>query len=194
MDKNTDLRVIKTHKALKSALIELMNTVGFDKITVQSLTRKAMVSRTTFYLHYLDKFDLLDKVEDDVLNEMKTLVSPYVEQLKSINDLQLLFKNNSKTIYNYVKENEDFFKLIFSDKGDPAFISKFANTIQSTILPILGENNFKIPKHYSFTMIVSMQTSIIKEWLNSGMQETPEELAEMVSTIFADIPNKILGL
>ncbi len=194
MENNTDLRVVKTHKALKDALIELMNSVGFDKITVQSLTNKARVSRTTFYLHYLDKYDLLDKVENEVLSEMQKIVSPYIEQIKSLDALPTFFKNNMICIYNYVKENRDFFELIFSDKGDPAFISKFFLTVQNTVLPNFNPNYFKIPPHYAVSIIVSMQTSIIKEWLNSGMKESPEELAEMVSDIFSDIPSKLLGI
>ena len=47
MDSNVDLRISRTHKMIKAAFFELMETIGFDKITVQDLTKKAMVSRTT---------------------------------------------------------------------------------------------------------------------------------------------------
>ncbi len=194
MDENTDLRIIKTRKALKDALVELMNTKGFDKVTVQNLTTTAMVSRTTFYLHYLDKYDLLDKLENDVMLEMQSIVSPFIEQAKSIESLSLLFNNIAIRIYTYIKDNEKFFKLILSEKGDPAFISKFYDTVQLIILSNFDVKYFKIPPHYAISIIVSIQTGLIKAWLNTGMKETPEELAELMSGILSDIPSKIIGL
>ncbi len=194
MDKSTDLRVIKTNKALKDALIELMDTIGFDKITVQGLTKKAMVSRTTFYLHYLDKYDLLEKIENEILLDMQNIVSPFIEQSKSIESLTLLFNNIAVRIYSYIKDNEKFFKLILSEKGDPSFISKFYDTVQKIILQNFDLKHFKIPPHYAISIIVSIQTGLIKEWLNSDMQETPEELASLMAGILSYIPNKILGL
>ena len=68
MDKNIDLRISRTHKMIKEAFFELMDSIGFEKITVQGLTKKAMISRTTFYLHYQDKYDLLDKIENETQN------------------------------------------------------------------------------------------------------------------------------
>ncbi len=194
MDKNTDLRIIKTHKALRDALVELMNTQGFDKITVQSLTKKAMVSRTTFYLHYLDKYDLLDKIEYEVLEDIETIVTPYIEQVKSIEQLELVFENVAISIYTYIKENESFFKLILSEKGDPSFISKFHDTVQKIILRKFDRKHFKVPPHYAISIMVSIQTSLIKEWLNSGMKDSPEELAKLILLVISDMPKKLLGI
>jgi len=44
---------------IKDAFLELMGTIGFSKITVENITKKAFIGRNTFYLHYMDKFDIL---------------------------------------------------------------------------------------------------------------------------------------
>jgi AcrR family transcriptional regulator len=54
-----DLRVRRTRKVLKSALIELTIEKGFAAVTVQDIADRAMINRATFYRHYLDKYDLL---------------------------------------------------------------------------------------------------------------------------------------
>ncbi|WP_212981769.1 TetR/AcrR family transcriptional regulator, partial [Bacillus paramobilis] len=56
-----DRRIIKSQNAIQSAFIEMLITDGFDKITVKNITEKANIGRKTFYLHYLDKYNLLDK-------------------------------------------------------------------------------------------------------------------------------------
>lgn len=54
-----DPRVIRTRQLLQTALLELMQEKPFQAISVTDLTRRATLNRATFYLHYLDKFDLL---------------------------------------------------------------------------------------------------------------------------------------
>ncbi|MFC7558721.1 TetR/AcrR family transcriptional regulator [Paenibacillus farraposensis] len=59
---NTDLRVKRTHKLLWSALGELLldPKKEFSSITINEICEKAMVHRTTFYKHFVDKYDLLN--------------------------------------------------------------------------------------------------------------------------------------
>lgn len=60
MSVNTsDPRVIRTRQLLQNALLELMQEKPFQAISVSDLTKRATLNRATFYLHYLDKFDLL---------------------------------------------------------------------------------------------------------------------------------------
>ena len=62
--KKLDRRVVKTLDAIKKAILELMNEKNFDDITIQDISDRANVNRSTVYLHYLDKYDLLDKLID----------------------------------------------------------------------------------------------------------------------------------
>src|SRR6266545_2878599 len=61
-----DLRVRRTRKLLTQALIELTIEKGFAALTVQDIADRAMVNRATFYRHYLDKHDLLDRYMNEV--------------------------------------------------------------------------------------------------------------------------------
>ena len=51
----TDLRIIKTRKALCDAFIILLGEKPFEDITVNELCKKAMVRRATFYQHFEEK-------------------------------------------------------------------------------------------------------------------------------------------
>ena len=61
LDGVEDLRVRRTRKLLTQALIEGTVEKGFAALTVRDITRRAMVNRSTFYRHYLDKYDLLEQ-------------------------------------------------------------------------------------------------------------------------------------
>lgn len=66
-DGTVDLRIQRTQKSIKQAFFDLIEEEGFDHISVKDITARAMISRNTFYLHYSDKFDLLNKICDELV-------------------------------------------------------------------------------------------------------------------------------
>ena len=59
-EKTQDLRVRRTRLLLRNAFMELMTEKNFQSITVQDIADRAMVNRTTFYDHFVDKYGLLE--------------------------------------------------------------------------------------------------------------------------------------
>lgn len=58
-EEKTDRRVQRTRELLRRALMQLINEKGYDAVTIQDITERANLGRTTFYLHYQSKDDLL---------------------------------------------------------------------------------------------------------------------------------------
>lgn len=59
---NTDLRIIRTRKFIINSFIHLLEKKDFSSITIRDITSGAMINRATFYHHFVDKYDLLEKV------------------------------------------------------------------------------------------------------------------------------------
>lgn len=95
-----DLRVIKTLESIDLALLESLKKMPFNKITVGMLCTSARINRTTFYKHYRDKYDLLDKY-----------ISRIMEEFRRENDV-IFVEANPDTI------NEDKYKLPFRKTVD----------------------------------------------------------------------------
>lgn len=57
---NLDPRVWRTRQLLQQALKELAAEKGFQSITVQDITQRAGINRSTFYAHFQDKYELLE--------------------------------------------------------------------------------------------------------------------------------------
>lgn len=69
--RKTDRRTLYTKRVIKEALIDLMRSKPFPKITVKELCAAAEINRGTLYLHYLDIADVLDDIENEILDATK---------------------------------------------------------------------------------------------------------------------------
>lgn len=65
----TDLRSKRSVDSIKKAFIDLTLSRGMDHVTVSEITKQAFINRQTFYLHYLDKFDLAHQVASDFFDK-----------------------------------------------------------------------------------------------------------------------------
>ena len=61
-----DRRVVRTRRALKEALTDLILESGYESVTVQDVIDRADVGRSTFYAHFIDKDDLLMAILADL--------------------------------------------------------------------------------------------------------------------------------
>ena len=60
IEEKIDPRIRRTRSLLGQALSDVLVDKNFQTISVQDITEKAGVNRTTFYLHFPDKYALLD--------------------------------------------------------------------------------------------------------------------------------------
>jgi AcrR family transcriptional regulator len=74
----TDPRILRTRKLIMDSFITLSGEKEFKDITIKDITTEAMVNRATFYYHFEDKYDLLEKVLSEVL--LINLDSDYVDE------------------------------------------------------------------------------------------------------------------
>ena len=52
MEQYEDLRIVKTRKAIRAALTEMICEMEYGQVNVKELCARAMINRKTFYLHY----------------------------------------------------------------------------------------------------------------------------------------------
>ena len=93
----------KTEKQIETSLLQLMKEQTFESISIRQLIDLAEVNRSTFYRHYLDKYDLLEKIEDRLLDELQAY---YQEALESA----CLFKlEKDFKVEDYIHEKQNLF-------------------------------------------------------------------------------------
>lgn len=60
-EEKLDPRVKRTRNLILQAFGNLLAEKGFETISVQDVTGKAQINRATFYAHFQDKYELLDR-------------------------------------------------------------------------------------------------------------------------------------
>ncbi len=64
---------VRTDKAIKQALISLLKSKPFEKITVQDILDETPVTRSTFYKHYHDKYEIAEKMQEEYFDAQMVL-------------------------------------------------------------------------------------------------------------------------
>ena len=77
MEQKSDLRVTKTRRPIKAAFLELVQTKPGQKIAVTELAKRAEISKGTFYLHYLDIYDLYNQMVEETVAKIAGSFDPY---------------------------------------------------------------------------------------------------------------------
>ena len=76
-----DLRMIKTRRDIRNALLDLLDdNRSFESITVSQIARRANISRSTFYDHYSDKYALLNALFDEVREQLTRITEAYFSE------------------------------------------------------------------------------------------------------------------
>ena len=188
-----DERVIKTKKLIKTALSELIQEKGFEHVSITDLTQRANINRGTFYLHYQDKYDLLEKFENEVLDDINTNAENFIKSIKDIDFLGEDFSNEIKPfinkVFTYIKENYIIMKVILGPKSDMRFQNKIKKALNILLTEKGWDNYFDsqntfVSKNYFISYLVSAHIGVIRQWIDSGMNESAENMAEMISKMF----------
>lgn len=71
----------RTHKAICNALVELLKDKPFEKITVQNILDATPVTRTTFYKHFHDKYEIAEEMQEQYIGNLNQML----QKLEQVN-------------------------------------------------------------------------------------------------------------
>ena len=117
MNTKNNSRSRKTREWLKEALLRLLARRDILDVTVSRLCQEAGVNRSTFYAHYQDIYDLLTKIEEDMLEDFQRALAPLLEPgPEAISPLEI-----TRGIYRCLQENADVCTVTLGEFGDKDF-------------------------------------------------------------------------
>lgn len=177
----TDRRVRKSQEAIKTALIELMMEKDFDQITIQDISDRADVSRRTIYLHYMDKFDLLDKLMEEHIDEMRDLCEA--------TDDDADYKDSALVWFEYLESHDLFFSAMLKSKGSLFFHHR----LLEFFLQELGERDYDIPvgnspqvaegEEVDFQFLGSAIVGVVEWWFKHDKPYPPSFMAQRLGAL-----------
>lgn len=162
-EEKTDLRIRRTKKSIRDAFFELIEEKGFDSVTVKDITDRALISRNTFYLHYEDKFDLLNKISNELMRKVYWRVS---KDLIKIKDLDFTIDCTATlliSIQQVIDEDRDLYQLLLTDPGTVVFSEKIEKTIRTALDLIKGD--IEGISDLSIEYIITGMKGVIRYWV-----------------------------
>jgi AcrR family transcriptional regulator len=171
-----DQRIRRTCERLGIALLTLIQEMPIDDVTVQEVLDRASVGRSTFYLHYRDKDDLLLSQLEMFLETMSTALSTRKERSHRVLPVAELFAHigNQNKLYRALADSgrlHDFFDLA---QG------YFARGIERRLTESGRLSN--LPQRELGARAAALAGSVLsllRWWLDRGEKESPQEMDEL---------------
>ncbi len=165
----------QTRDKISKVFITLLQTKEITEISVTDICKLAKINRSTFYVNYLDIYDLADQIGKQLEQEVAFLYQEERNTNNNSNDFLKLFK--------HIKDNQIFYKTYFKLKMDQNFIDREYDYNLSKKL----YNDKYIDYHMEF--FKAGLNAIIKKWLDNGCKESPEEIENILKSEYANKNN-----
>lgn len=186
-----DRRVRRTRKLLKQGLSELMAEKDFKDISVKDITERMDLNRGTFYLHYTDIYDLLNKIESDVLDDFQKMIDKHLPRTNNDTLMPII-----EPIVGYIAENADICKILFLNNASYDFSLKFKNLIitngQSLIPERFGTASSTSILNYFLNFTAYGIMGMIKEWLSNVDSIEKKDIIALSDKILSAYANEVL--
>lgn len=179
-----DRRVRRTKQLIKQSLIELMQEKSFNEITVKDITERADLNRGTFYLHYVDIYDLLNSIESEFLVTIEKIILTYHESSTQLSCFELL-----KEVFSYIETNRELFEALLNSDVEEAFLTKLQSLIRTLGLDLMQVTyeDTSLP-HYSYflSFVLNGVLGVTEQWFKNGMDLSSSEMATMIDHFIID--------
>ncbi|MGM0238300.1 MULTISPECIES: TetR/AcrR family transcriptional regulator C-terminal domain-containing protein [Enterococcus] len=174
MKNEKDIRFYRTKDRIICAMITLLKSKSFAQITVKDICKEAEVSRSGFYLHYLDKFDLVEKYQLELIDHTNEQLKVFSEEGRPKAELMLYMMN-------FLKGDGLLLALLISDNGSPDIQRQVKNLFKENaiknVLPHLSlQVKTELERKYFITFLSNALFGFLQEWVNDGQKDSPEEL------------------
>jgi len=202
----TDRRILRSKKALRDALVELIQEKGYDTVSVEEITQRANVGRATFYLHYKDKEELL-------LEEFIEMAKDRVQALSEIpisvweerdNPVEFFAENQPmmplQKVFEHAAENAGLYRVLLRGESAPRIADRIRGIIATSINEIAEATRQKEPIPVKLQVPIDLLAayfsgallSSLTWWLNEEQPASPSEMTRMFQSLFFPAVRRII--
>lgn len=171
-----DRRIQKTRHAIMNTFMEIMSEKEFEKITINEIAERANINRGTIYLHYIDKYDLLDKC-------IETYTAALVLHCnEKHNENETPSYTVLQGAFEYLHDNFDYYKVLLTNEGVPLF----RNQLYKIISQILNKQVNNISKTNVISTEVKIQfltsaiVGVLEWWVVNLMPVSVDEISKQL--------------
>jgi AcrR family transcriptional regulator len=173
-----DRRTEYTKKVIKDTFIDLLSEKDISKVTVSEICKIADINRATFYRYYIDVFDLLDKMEDDFVLQVKEAYSVNDDETKPMTHYAL-------ALLNICYENQKLAKILFNN-NKPYFLDAILEETYNKckyrwkkLVPGIPDDDIEFATVYIFNGALG----IVNYWIKCDFDKSAEKVANTIQDL-----------
>ncbi|HEU4946479.1 MAG TPA: TetR/AcrR family transcriptional regulator [Kribbella sp.] len=172
---NGNLRVRRTRKLLREALVELVEERGFDRLTVGELTGRAMVSRAAFYRNYKDKYDLVEQIFDEAMAAVLGTIADGAERPA---------EQRWVGFFEHISQYHRLYRALLGKGGSPWFAARMRATLGEMVTEHLQARDARAAADgLVATVLSAMFVQSITWWLDHDRPSPPSEIARQSAAL-----------
>lgn len=175
MNTKGNQRAMETEQKIKKAFLELLEKKELNKITVSEICSLAQIHRTTFYVHYLDVTDLMEKLTASMYKEVVELLLKEGGHEEPENKLEELFE--------MIYEKKYFFKVYLSiSVWQKNVREEFPAALRDHIKELMPLMDCESEEEFYYRQLFFNEglVAMIRRWLERDCAETPAQMSRMV--------------
>ena len=175
--KKENRKIRYTRTAIRESLMELMKEKSILSVSVKDICDLADISRSTFYDHYKDQYDLLKQIEDETLAYFEDMLIRYKDKLTKKDTCQMV-----EEMLTYIANNGTTIHVLLSENGDISFQKKllYHFIMHNQIIKYFSEKQNDETKPYYSVFLVHGAIGLIQHWLKDNMAMPIPQLAKMI--------------
>lgn len=175
VNRKSDLRVMKTKRAIHTAFAELLTEKNMDDITVTDIASRAMINRKTFYNNYRGVYELVDELENEVIRTFETAM----QGIDFIEHPYAVFVKLTEII----NSDMDFYGALLRSSRNAGLAHKIRLTLQQKAQDLFASRVDMPQEHLEVMMnyAISGMVAVYQSWFNSERRQSIEEVSDIVS-------------
>ena len=158
-------------REIKDAVMELMAEKPYMDITVTDIVTRARVARASFYRNFNSINDVIDAISDELSEEMIEDISPILLRYDERTWREFLFNH----FYRIALRQNQMKRIRFENIS--VLFTRTEDRIQQSASLFSGDT---IQDKYLAVGKMGLINSVTKKWVDTGMQETPEEMIDFL--------------
>jgi AcrR family transcriptional regulator len=189
-----DRRVLRTRQMLRDALFELIEERGYDALSIQDITERANIGRATFYVHYVDKEQLLLASAKDLLDDLHRHLQPQVAS-----DVITKEDTLGVIVFQHVFEHAPVYRALLSERGAAVVVTLLRTDIAALVRemlidPLVAAATVPLPADMLAEYCGAALWSLVNWWLRNGFPRPAEEMGHLLWQLVNQGLLKTLGL
>ena len=171
---------LKTKRTIENAMVQLLMEQPFDQISTVKLAEKAGISRSSFYTHYKDKYDMIELYQSKLFHTFE-----YIFQKHAHHKRDAILE-----VFEYL-ESEPLLAALLSENGTKEIQNFLRNKLHIMLSTDLQKRFMQLNLNtteleYSSIYLTHALFGVCQTWIAHGKKESPQQITDFLMKMLGD--------